>query len=131
MAHGKASKREEEVLLSFHDTWVYNALGYRNIKKWVGMTDDRFGPNPVPKESLEQASELMVFLFGRRSSKTPAAVGESREIGDLAVCLGDEKMVAQLRNGKKVEEVIWSSKSGLDRVMQSLAKAERVDLRCA
>jgi len=88
------------------------------------MMDDGVQPNPVPKKYLDQAGELMVFMLGRKSSKTPPAISESREIGDLAVCLGDDKMVAQLRNGKTVSEVLWSSKSGLVRVMQSLAKAD-------
>ena len=111
--------------VEFPFSWVYNALGYQNIKKtWLGMTKDQVRPKPVPKKHLEQASELMVFMFGRKSSKTPRAIAESRELGDLAVCLGDEKMVAQLRNGKMVKDVIWSSKSGLERVLQSLAKAD-------
>ena len=33
-------------------------------------------------------------------------------------------MVAQLRNGKSVQEVMWSSTSGLSRVLQSLSKAD-------
>lgn len=110
--------------VEFPFSWVYNALGYKNVKEWVGMAQDRIKPNPVPKKSLDKAGELMLFMFGRKSSKTPAVIGESRELGDLAICLADEKLVAQLRNGKSVKEVIWSSKSGLDRVLQSLAKAD-------
>jgi hypothetical protein len=110
--------------VEFPFSWVYNALGYTNVKEWIGMTKDRFQPNPIPKRFLDQGGELMQFMFGRKSVKRPPAIAESREIGDLAACLGDEKMVAQLRNGKTVQEVMWSSKSGLDRVLQSLVKAE-------
>jgi hypothetical protein len=109
--------------VQFPFSWVYNALGYANVKHWVGMRD-RIAPNPVPKKYLDQSTELMVFMFGRKSSQTEPAIKESRQIGDLASCLGDEKMVAQLRNGKKVAEVLWSSQSGLDRVLQSVAKAD-------
>jgi hypothetical protein len=111
--------------VQFPFSWVYNALGYRNVKEtWLGMTQDGIRPNPVQKKYLDQGGELMLFMFGRRSSKTLPAIKESRELGNLATCLGDAKMVAQLRNGKTVKEVMWSSKSGLDRVLQSLVKAD-------
>lgn len=110
--------------VEFPFSWVYNALGYSNVKEWVGMTKDAVRPDPVPKKYLEHGAELMLFMFGRKSARIPPAIAESREIGDLAICLGDEKMVAQLRNRKSVKEVMWSAKSGLDRVLQSLAAAD-------
>ncbi len=110
--------------VSFPFSWVYNALGYTNVKEWIGLTQERLRPNPVAKKHLEKSGELMTFMFGRKSSRIAPVIAESREIGDLAICLGDPKMVAQLRNNKTVKEVMWSSKSGLDRVLQSLTKAD-------
>ena len=109
--------------VDFPFSWVYNALGYTNVKEWIGLNGEKSHPNPVAKENLDRSGELMVFMFGRKSSKISPVIAESREIGDLAACLGDAKMIAQLRNKKTVKEVMWSSKSGLERVLQSLAKA--------
>lgn len=108
----------------FPFSWVYNALGYTNVRDWLGMGEKQIDPNPVPdEEHLENAATLFTFMFGKRSADRPPVIDESRELGELAECIGDQTRIARLRNGTKARDVNWQSKAALDRALQSLTAA--------
>ncbi len=104
-------------------SWVYNALGYKSVQKWVGMEGGEIGPDPVPTEKLPQAVELFEFLFGRKSTAKQAAIPESRLLSELAECLDDPNKVSQLRNGKPAADVVWASREPLSRTLEALNSA--------
>jgi len=76
-------------------SWVYNALGYKSVQKWMGMEGDGIGPDPVPIKKIPQAIELFVFLFGRKSTERQPAIPESRFLSELAECLDDLNKVSR------------------------------------
>lgn len=110
---------------AFPFSWVYNALGYSNVRQWVGLDEGSLSRNPLKKGKLQNAADLMRFMFGQKLGKKDAAIKESRELGDLAKCLGQAPLIARLQNGESVEEVMWEAKKGIDKVMQSLASADK------
>jgi hypothetical protein len=108
----------------FPFSWVYNALGYKNVRDWLGMSEKEISPDPVPDaEHLENAASLFTFMFGKVSVGQQPVIQESRELWALAECIGDPTKVARLRNGVLARDVTWQSKAGLDRALESLTAA--------
>ena len=89
-------------------SWVYTALGYSPVRRWLGLEDLSEGDKkaPVPKKNLDDAEDLVTYLFGNKSKNRPAAINDSRNIGDLAKAIADPARRQLLRRGKTVAEVI-------------------------
>ena len=109
-------------------SWVYTALGYNPIREWLGLTDLSEGKDhtPVPKnkDSLDDAGELMTFLFGNRRRSRQPAINDSRQIADLAKAIADPTSRRLLRRGKNIEEVTQLMKPAKERIADSLLDAQ-------
>jgi hypothetical protein len=104
-------------------SWVYNALGWRVIREWVGVDGDRVPRNnPIPTANLAKAGELMVFLFG--SKKRAAAISDSRQLGDLADCLADSEKAHELQKGLTVDQVRKKTQPAFDQLRDALSDAD-------
>ncbi len=99
---GRGSNKE------FPFSWVYTLLGYPSAKSFVGLPEQPT-PRPVPAERVRNAKTLVVSLFGDKNAGRNAAIGDSREIGDLASVLSDAEKVALLEKGKSVTEIKFQS----------------------
>ena len=104
----------------FPFSWVYTALGYRSVSNWIGMGDEP-RKNPLDKKGMEKASQLFAWMFGQ--DKTPAAIGESRDIGDLARSLEDSEKIRLLRAGKNIREVLQRTRAPAVQVSDGLTTA--------
>lgn len=109
-------------------SWVYTALGFGPIRKWLNLTDlSREGRHKRPikgKKKLDEAAQLLVFLFGNRSTGRRAAINESREIEALARAIAVPESRRLLKRGKTVDEVGQLLKAPRDRVSDSLLDAQ-------
>lgn len=107
-------------------SWIYTALGFGPVRKWLGLPDRIGGvrADPVPVENLDDAGDLVAFLFGRKSKRQPPAVGDSRDISELAKVIADPNRRGLLQKGKTLSEVLDLSKPALQRISDGLIEAE-------
>lgn len=109
-------------------SWVYTALGYGPVREWLGLPDLTKGgdKSPVPKtrEKLDDAGELLTFLFGNKNKGRRAAITDSRQIADLAKAIADPDSRRLLKRGKVIEEVAQLLKPAKDRVSDGLFDAQ-------
>ena len=111
-------------------SWVYTALGFGPIRRWLDLADlssEGRDKRPIKgRKKLDEAGELLVFLFGNKSSGRSAAVNDSRKIGVLARAIAVPESRRLLKRGKTVDEVAQFLKSAGDRVNDSLLDAQEV-----
>lgn len=110
-------------------SWVYTALGYGPIREWLGLGDLSSGKDKTPvaqsKEKLDDAGELMTFLFGNKSKSRRAAISDSRQIAELAKAVADPESRRLLKRGKSIEEVTGLLKPAKERVADGLLDAQQ------
>jgi hypothetical protein len=107
-------------------SWVYTALGYKPVRNWLHLDDLSEGQkkHPLKSKDLDDARDLMVFLFGNRTQRRQPAIGDSRKIADLAIAVGDSERREMLKRGKTVEEVGDLSRPVGERVSSGLYDAQ-------
>jgi hypothetical protein len=107
-------------------SWVYTALGFSPVRKWLGLEDLTEGrkKSPIPKGKADDAGELMIFLLGNKSRKREPAISDSRQIADLAIALGDPERRDMLRLGKTIEEIVALSRPVAERMSEGLFNAQ-------
>jgi hypothetical protein len=110
-------------------SWVYTALGYGPIREWLGLGDLSSGkdktPIPKSKDKLDDAGDLLTFLFGSKSKGRPAAITDSRQIAALARAVADPESRRLLKRGKTIEEVTVLLKPAKERVADGLLDAQQ------
>jgi hypothetical protein len=110
-------------------SWVYTALGYGPIREWLGLGDLSSGkdktPIPKSKEKLDDAGDLLTFLFGNKSKGRRAAITDSRQISTLARAVADPESRRLLKRGKTIEEVTVLLKPAKERVADGLLDAQQ------
>jgi hypothetical protein len=107
-------------------SWVYTALGYKPVRNWLKLDDLSEGQRkqPVKSKDLDDARDLMIFLFGNKTQGRLPAISDSRKIADLAIAVGDAERREMLKRGKTVEEVGELSKPVAERVSSGLYDAQ-------
>lgn len=105
-------------------SWVYTILGYLSARNYLGLAEGGPRPNPVPSDKLKQAGILCRAMFGDRSRGLSSAVGDSRELGDLAAILPDPNKVALLEAGNSISSIIRKTRPIDERLQKNL-----VDIR--
>lgn len=108
-------------------SWVYTALGYGPIREWLKLGDLSEARDKKPlegKERLDEAGELMTFLFGNRSTGRRPAISDSRQIANLAKAVADPESRRLLKRGKTIEEVTQLLKPAKERVADGLLDAQ-------
>ncbi|VVD29132.1 ParB/Srx family N-terminal domain-containing protein [Paraburkholderia dioscoreae] len=111
--------------IDFPFSWVYTALGYPTVREYVGMPEEPT-PKPVAANKRTEASTLLVSMFGDSSKGRPAAIDDSREIGELASALGDEDKADLLRQGHRLEEVLYMTLPPATRLNDGLSECRDI-----
>lgn len=88
----------------FPFSWIYTLLYYPKARKFIGLPDNP-QKNPVPKEKVKSASMLITRMLGDKTQVKPAAIDDSRNIGNLAAILDDPEKVELLSRGEVVENI--------------------------
>lgn len=118
----ESQKRGTKSNPQFPFSWVYTALGNRAIAEYVGMPDrSALGKNPLSKDGVERAGQLFTWMFGQKD--VPPAIGESREIGDLARVVGSKETLRLLRNGATVKAALKKTRPPATQLADSLQEA--------
>lgn len=125
----------------FAFSWVYTAMGYLPVRKWLGIakarsadaspedrpeeseTSSELDKEIVPETHLKAAGEFMGWLLGQKSKGVQSVISDSRQIGDLAAALDDASQIKQLRAGKTVEEAQELTRPVYDRIATALTVA--------
>lgn len=95
---GRGSNKE------FPFSWIYTLFGYPTARKFIELPDVPT-PRPIAAAKVDDASMLVVSMFGNQQSGRSTAIGDSRQIGNLAAILDDPEKVALLKKGKAVDEI--------------------------
>jgi len=108
----------------FPFSWVYTALGYKNVREFVGLPrENQITEEPLSDPQLENAGALLQFMFGAQGVN--AAIDDSRKIGRLARAIKDEDSRGALYEGATVEEALELLKPIEDRVLELLKRADK------
>lgn len=88
----------------FPFSWVYTLFGYPHARAFVEMPEEP-RKNPVAAARMNNASTLVVAMFGDKTAGRSAAIADSRQLGTLAGVLDSVEKIALLEKGKTVEEI--------------------------
>lgn len=99
---GRGSNKE------FPFSWIYTLFGYPNARKFVGMPDDPV-QRPIAAAKVDDASTLILAMFGDKNAGRSAAIDDSRKIGNLAAILDDPEKIAFLMKGKSVDDIEYET----------------------
>lgn len=116
--------------VDFPFSWVYTLLGYGPVREWLALGDSQAINKPIADDKLDDASLTLRAMFGDKSRSLSAAIVDSRQIGDLAVALGNSTKRNLLRAGYSIEGIEEESKPVADRISAQLIIA-RDSLRTA
>ncbi len=86
-------------------SWAYTILGYSTVRQFLDIHDNPEKVDPIPSSRLDNAELLTLAMFGNSSLGRSSALRDSRQLGQLALCVEDEEKVALLRKGKSLEEI--------------------------
>ena len=74
------------------------ALGYENIRNYIGLSDDFESSNPVPEEKLKNLQEVMDWIFGSKMRDVKrCVVTQNPDLRKLVEILGNDLSVSALK----------------------------------
>jgi hypothetical protein len=114
-------KRGRGSVSSYPFSWVYTLLGYQATRQFLGLGDLSPHENPIANGKLDRVGIVMRAMFGSSAGGRASAVGDSRQLGDLASILVSQEKVALLEQGKSVAEIVRTNRPIGDRLRSGLA----------
>ncbi|HEY3800236.1 MAG TPA: hypothetical protein VGL58_17955 [Caulobacteraceae bacterium] len=103
-------------------SWVYTILGYSTARTYLGLEEREPRSPLLASDKLSRAGTITRAMFGDKSRGRSAAIEDSRELGDLALTLGDPDKVAMLESGKSVAEIMRLTKPIDQRLREGLTQ---------
>lgn len=93
--------REDRFKKHFAFSHLYTGLDYPGIQRFLGLQRrPRFGPDPVPRQKLNNLSDLCVWLYGSKvSSRQPLIRTQNPDLRILDEVLMSSDGTAALRKG--------------------------------
>lgn len=107
-------------------SWVYTVLGYQAARGFLGLADSEPKPEPIKADDLPRAGLVLRAMFGDKAKGLNSAVGDSRELGDLAAVLGSAEKVALLEQGRSIAEIMRVTRPIDDRLRHGLAEVRLI-----
>ena len=108
----------------FPFSWCYTALGYKNVRAYLGLPKgSQTAPDPIDDSYLEESGNLLMFMFG--ASGVNAAIDDSRKIGRLAKALSNKDAIDSLLDGETVDDALNQLKPIGERATESLRRADK------
>jgi len=104
-------------------SWVYTLLGYTPVREWLTLGSQGALNEPIPAEHVDEAALTLRCMFGDKAKSIQPAISDSRQIGDLAVTLGNTQKRSLLKSGYTVSQIEEESQPIADRVSIQLLKA--------
>ena len=103
-------------------SWVYTMLGYSTARDFLGLEEREPRTPLLASDKLPRAGTVTRAMFGDKAKGRSAAIEDSRELGDLAIVLGDPDKVAMLESGKSVAEISRLTKPIEQRLREGLTQ---------
>jgi hypothetical protein len=108
----------------FPFSWCYTALGYRNVRSYLGLPKaSQTQKDPIDEKHLEESGNLLTFMFG--ASGVNAAIDDSRKIGRLAKALSNDDAIDSLLDGETVDDALDQLKPLSERTTESFRRADK------
>lgn len=85
----------------FYFSHLYTAADQKPFREFLGITEKNVDwPDPVPKASLDRLGELLLWIYGSRSSgQEPIVRRQNPDLNLLRTAVSDKDAVAFIRNG--------------------------------
>lgn len=110
----------------FYFSHLYTAVDQAEFQKFLGITSDgSLKSSPVPKARTENLKDLMIWVYGRRSSNTePVVRTQFPDLNQLRDVVASPRSVSALRSGLSLQTAHDISIGDERRLRDSLARAE-------
>ena len=97
--------KEDRVRGRFYFSHLYTATDQPEFQKFLGITSgNSLRPNPVPKSKLAALSELVIWLYGRKSTGTePLVQTQNPDLRLLRGAIGKPAALSALRSGYSLQ----------------------------
>ena len=125
-ANEVADEPWDEVDQRFGFSWLYTSLGYRDIRDYVGITQETYQnatAMPVPEEFVQSLMGHMRDLYGPPGEPHKAVIKESRDIRKLASVYADPEATGTLRAGATLDFAFSKTVSESVHLIELLRKA--------
>jgi hypothetical protein len=118
--------KEDRVRNRFYFSHLYTAVDYPEFRSFLGITEERAKRrDPVPKSKLDDLAELMVWLYGRKSTSTePVVRTQSPDLNRLRTIIGKPSSLSLLRRGYLLDAAFEHSKGDPRRFREALFAAK-------
>jgi len=95
---------EDRAKNRFSFSHLYTALSYQEFQSFLGIEPETLKSNPIPKSKLEELSELMTWLYGKKSAGIePVIRTQNPDLNTLREIIAKPAALAALRKGYALE----------------------------
>lgn len=126
-AENKAGfSKKDRVRNRFYFSHLYTATDQIEFQKFLGIDAEKsLKPNPVPPSKLPVLKELMVYLYGQRSTgKEPLVRTQAPDLNTLREVIGKPSSLSAIRSGLSLERAFEISIGDERRFRESLTRAK-------
>ena len=126
-AEGKAGFSKEDLFRNrFYFSHLYTAVDQTEFQKFLGIDAEKsLKPNPVPQSKLPELKELMIFLYGQRSTgKEPLVRTQNPDLNILREVIGKPAALSAIRSGLSLERAYEIGTGDKRRFRDSLTRAK-------
>ena len=126
-ANSESDVSWDEVDEHFGFSWLYTSLGYRNIRNYLGITNEMFfdpRESPIRENYVNDLLLHMKDLYGPAPGDSgKAVVRESRQIGELAKVYKSSSALAALRSGASLQVALKKTVNEETQLVELLREA--------
>ena len=109
-------------------SWVYTALQFASIREYLSFDTERgeliTDRDPIPQPKLDEASELITWMFGNREKNIQPRLEDSRDIPDLAAAVTNRAQLSHMRLGMSLADSKEAVRPPTARLSDGLLVAE-------
>lgn len=118
--------REDLFRNRFYFSHLYTAVDQTEFQKFLGIDAEKsLKPNPVPQSKLPELKELMIFLYGQRSTgKEPLVRTQNPDLNILREVIGKPAALSAIRSGLSLERAYEIGTGDKRRFRDSLTRAK-------
>lgn len=91
-------KKNDTYAKRIYFSHLYTAINYDNFRKFLGLSVDFEGENPVPQENLKKLEQVMFWLYGSSSKGISSVItSQNPDLRRLIEVLGNKEAVEYLK----------------------------------
>ena len=118
--------KEDRIRNRFYFSHLYTAVAYPEFRNFLGITEERGKRrDPVPKSKLNDLADLMMWLYGRKSTNTqPVVRTQAPDLNRLRAVIAKPSALSLLRRGYSLDEAFQDSIGDPRRFREALFAAK-------